>query len=272
MFKNTDDKGGVFRDRSQLTSEEVEPIGREEEIERIRDALAPLNHRNPCENLLIHGPAGTGKTTCVKHVFNQLENETRVKTVWINCWQYNTRSSLLTELLIQLGYPAPRKGKPVDELLSKTREWLDKNRCIAITLDEFDQMNEKTEIAYDLQLLNAKADNQIGVVMISNQPPAELNLDPRSQSRLNHQTLEFQPYTKDELVTILKERAEKAFHPGKVTDTALERIAEFNADKEGDCRKALTQLRRLGRGVKEKRQDKITEAIVESTSVTEDKK
>ena len=55
-------------------------------------------------------------------LFDRMEEETTSKSVYINCWQYNTRPSLLTELLIQLGYPAPRKGKPVDELLSKIRE------------------------------------------------------------------------------------------------------------------------------------------------------
>jgi cell division control protein 6 len=264
MFKNTDDKGGVFRDRSQLTSDEIEPIGREKEIERIRDALAPLNHRNPCEDLLIHGSAGTGKTTCVKHVFKQLESETRVKTVWINCWQYNTRSSLLTELLIQLGYPAPRKGKPIDALLSKVREWLDKNRCIAIALDEFDQLTEKTEVTYDLELLDEKADNQLGVVMISNQSPAKLDLDPRSQSRLTHQTLEFQPYSKDELMTILKERAGKAFYPEKITEDAIKRATVTNSRGDGDCRKAIAHLLQAGQLAERDGFSEITKTVIDS--------
>lgn len=267
MFKNTDDENRIFRDESVLLSDHdsIEPIGREDEIDKIASSLEPLSHRRKPENLLVYGPSGVGKTTCVNHVFQNLEAETRVKTVWINCWQYNTRPSLLTELLVQLGYPAPRKGKPVDELLSKLCEWLDKNRCIAVALDEFDQMNGETEIAYDLQLLNENADNQLGVVMISNQPSSKIELDPRSQSRLDYQTIEFQSYTRDELVTILKDRVEKAFYPGTVSDTTLERIAELNSDDEGDCRKAIAHLLRAGRMAEREGHTEIIKKVIEST-------
>jgi cell division control protein 6 len=96
-----------------------------------------------------------------------------VKPVYINTWQYNIRSSLLTELLIQLGCSAPRKGKPVDELLSKLREWLDKNRGVAVATDEFDQLEEDAEVVYDLQLLNQEADHHIGTILVSNKPPVK---------------------------------------------------------------------------------------------------
>ena len=269
MFKNTDSGNRILRDESVLHSEHdaIEPVGRDDEIERIATAIEPLAHRRNADDLLVYGPSGVGKTTCVRHVFRNLDTETRVETVWINCWQYNTRPSLLTELLVELGYPVPRKGKPVDELLSKLQEWLDKNRCIAVALDEFDQLDEKTEIAYDLQLLNEKTDNHLGVVMISNQPPSNLELDPRSQSRLNYQPVEFQPYTRDELVRILEDRAENAFYPGKVSRAALERIADQNLNSdEGDCRKAIAHLLRAGRLAERKGNSEITETVVESGS------
>lgn len=146
-----------------------------------------------------------GKTTCVKYVFDRLEEEAGVKSVYINCWQYNTRSSLLTELLIQLGYPAPRKGKPVDELLSKIREWMDKNRGVALALDEFDQLEDRTEVIYDLQMLNEEAENSLGIVMVSNHHPSKVQLDPRSRSRLNCHTLQFNSYDTPQLINITRE-------------------------------------------------------------------
>jgi len=113
-----------------------------------------------------------------------------------------------TELLIQLGYPAPRKGKPVDELLSKIREWLDKNRGVAVALDEFDQLQDRTEVIYDLQMLNEDSENQLGIVMVSNQHPTTIKLDPRSCSRLNCQTLEFNSYNTAQLKQVLQKRVE----------------------------------------------------------------
>lgn len=243
------DRGGVLRSETYLDTgyQPEKPVGRSSEVQRIVEAVRPVTRRKTPENLLVYGPAGTGKTTCVRHVFDHLEDETTSKSVYINCWQYNTRSSLLTELLIQLGYPAPRKGKPVDELLSKIREWLDKNRGIAVALDEFDQLENRTEIIYDLQLVNEQAKNRLGLIMVSNQHPRQIKLDPRSQSRLNCQTLEFHSYNAPQLQKILKKRVEQAFKPGTVPNEVLEEIAETVADNSGDCREALEKLLRAGR-------------------------
>ena len=199
-----------------------------------------------------------GLKACVKYVFDRLETEAGAKAVYINAWQYNSRSSLLTELLIQLGYPAPRKGKPVDELLSKLREWLDKNRGVALAIDEFDQLQEKTEIIYDLQMLNQESENSLGLVMVSNQPPSKVQLDPRSQSRLNCQTLQFNSYNAPQLQKILKKRVEQAFKPGAIPDEVTEEIAESVAENSGDCREALETLLRAGRRVDSDGRNELT--------------
>jgi len=260
MFEKPDTGKGVLRSETYLSPDYLpeEPVGRDTEIKRIADAIRPLTRRKTPENLLVHGPAGVGKTTCIKHVFERLDQETSVKTVYINCWQYNTRPSLLTELLIQLGYPAPRKGKPVDELLSKLQEWLDKNRGFAVAFDEFDQLNERTEVIYDLQLLNREAENNVGTVMMSNQDPRIIELDPRSRSRLNCQTLQFNSYTAVELEQILEERVEQAFRPGAVPDKVIEEIAEKVAEESGDCREALEILLRAGRKADREREKQVS--------------
>ena len=262
MFENSTSsrKKGVLRSETYLTSNyrPEEPVGRETEIGEIADAVRPLMHRHDANNLIIFGPAGVGKTTCTQYVTGKLENQASVKSVYINCWQYNTRSSLLTELLIQLGYPAPRKGKPVDELLSKIREWLDKNRGVAVALDEFDQLDNQTEVIYDLQMINEEADNSIGLLMVSNQHPTRITLDPRSQSRLSCKTLEFQSYNAPQLEEILQDRVEKALRPGTVTDDAIRRIAESVAENSGDCRKALKTLLRAGRKADREGKNSVT--------------
>ena len=250
MFDDTTHpRKDILRSETYLTGnyEPDEPVGRNNGIESIADAVRPLARRHNPNNILIYGPAGVGKTTCVKHVTQKLEDQASIKSVYINCWQYNTRSSLLTELLIQLGYPAPRKGKPVDELLGKIREWLDKNRGAVVVLDEFDQLDSQTEVIYDLQLVNEEAENPVGLLMVSNQHPTRISLDPRSRSRLNCQTLEFNSYNAPQLEQILQNRVQQAFHPGTVPDEVIGEIAEQVAENSGDCRKALKTLLRAGR-------------------------
>lgn len=242
-------KTGILRSEKYLS-----PIytpetaaGRDEEIQEIADALRPLVRRRPPEHILLHGPSGTGKTTCVQHVFNRLEKETSTKTVTVNCWKYNTRPSLLTAILIQLGYPIPRKGRPIDNILSKLREWLDKHKGSAVLLDEFDQLRDRTQVIYDLQHVNQEAEHSLGIIMVSNQDPSQIELGPRSRSRLNYTEVQFKPYNQKQLLRILQKRVEQAFKPGTVPEEVVETVAQKTAETSGDCRQALEILLKAGR-------------------------
>lgn len=266
MFDDDTASNGIIRAERYLTDDHapLPPVDREAELHAIRDAIRPLTKRTTPENLLVYGPPGTGKTTCVDHVFDALATETSVKTVQINCWQYSTRPALLTELLIQLGYPAPRKGKPVDALLGKLREWLDKNRSVAVALDEFDQLEDKAEIVYDLHMLSQQTENKLGLVLISNLPPDAFVLDERSWSRLHCRTVAFDPYTAADLLAILKARVEQAFRPGAVQPEVLELIADTVAESGGDCRDAFERLLQAGRRATREGAREVTPQFLES--------
>jgi len=270
VFDDASNKNTVLRSETALTDDQSEqvPVGRDHEIHRIADAVRPLTDGQNPANLLVYGPPGVGKTLCIKHVFHKLEEQTSVKPIYINCWQYNTRPSLLTQLLIEVGYPAPRKGKPVDALLSRLREWMDKQqglnrpRGFAIALDEFDQLQDKTEVIYDLLTVNRELETNLGLMMVSNRHPSQLQLDSRSQSRLNCQTLGIQPYSTTELEDVLQDRIEQAFRPDAVTDTAVAKVAETVAESNGDCRQALGLLLQAGQYAERENRDKVTADVI----------
>lgn len=265
MYSDGERSNGLLLSEAPLTTSYTpdEPVGRDAECSRLIDALRPLAYRRTAENLLIHGPAGVGKSVCVNHAFEYLEAETTVKTVFINCWQYNTRPALLAQLLINMGYPAPRKGKPVDELLARLREWLDKTQSIAVALDEFDQLQEQNKVIYDLQHLSENAENNFGVLLVSNKHPTEIQLDPRSESRFSCKTLEFRPYTADRLYEILEHRAEQAFRSDAISDEVLDYVANAVAEQSGDCRQALELLLRAGRKADREGKAEVTVDLVE---------
>jgi len=150
-------------------------------------------------------------------------------------------------LLIDLGFPAPRKGKPVDELVSKACEWLGRHKAVTVVLDEFDQLQEQTEIAYDIHHCSEKSGVPIGLYVVSNKPPAEIELDPRCESRLGLRELEFEVYDAEKLFEILKRRAEAAFEANAYSDDAIQCIADYVGANGGDCRHALELLHTAGR-------------------------
>jgi cell division control protein 6 len=275
MFEDTPARQRLLSDETYLTTsyQPEKPVGRAAEIKHLAAAVRPITHRKSPENLVLYGPAGVGKTTVVKHVFDRLEEETRVATAFINCWQYSTRSALLTELLISLGYPAPRKGKPVDELLAKFREWLEKRDAGIVALDEFDQLKHLTRVVYDLRNASEQAETAFGIVLLSNHSPSRIQLDDRSRSRLSYDTLEFTSYTSDDLVKILRQRVDHAFRRGTVTGKVLEVVADAVSEQGGDCRQALNLLLRAGRTAENQRAKKVTvdhvEPLLESLSAEE---
>lgn len=265
MFDAQQTEGKVLRSEESLTvrhSPKV-PVGRDRELRRIADAVRPVTMGRPPENLLIHGPAGVGKTTCVLHVLDRLNSEGGVDSAHINSWRYNTRPSVLTQILIELGRPVPRKGKPVDEVVERLVELLDGVRGAVVALDEFDQLQNQTEVIYDLVHAGRESGGGFGLLMVSNKHPTTIELDPRSESRLSCRTLEFRPYTHEELVAILRERAENAVKPGCIEDGVIERIAAEAASDGGDCRQALNLFLRAARTAEQDGTGRITLEVLD---------
>lgn len=267
LFKNkkTD---GILRSETYLSPDYVpdQPIGRKKEIKQIADSVRPLTRNKQPENLLLHGPAGVGKTTCTKHVLRNLETETRVETIHLNCWKYDTVSSLLTQITIELGYPTPRKGISKDELLQKIQELLHKKDSVAIALDEFDKLEKPGEALYHLKEVSKKQEkSKIGFIMISNQEINKIINEERTKSRLNHKQIKFGSYNTQQLTKILQKRVEQAFKPGSIEKSQTKKIAEEVAQKNGDCRLALKILLTAARKTDRNQQNKMKDQILKKT-------
>src|SRR3989338_2735855 len=87
------------------------PILRDSQLSEIANALQPVTTGKKPRNVFLWGPTGTGKTTCAKHVLNQLmEYTSRVLPVYINCWSNNTKLSILSTIAVALEAPLPRRG------------------------------------------------------------------------------------------------------------------------------------------------------------------
>jgi len=114
-----------------------------------------------------------------------------------------------------------------------------KDKPCIIALDEVNKLEIK-ELNDILYLL--KEIGKIGTVFISNTRKYLLNFDPRVNSRLSFNSINFPAYSNEELMTILKHRIVdcKALYPNSYSKEILEEIVDLAS---GDARIAIQTLK-----------------------------
>ena len=241
-------------------------LHRQDKVREIKDSIRPMIKGKKPENLFLCGPPGTCKSSRVKKALKELNDNSTASTVYVNAWNYDTRTSCYAKILHNLGVPMPRKGKPVDVLYDRIVEAASKKRSLVIAVDEIDQLGaEMSKTLYDLATLGDKENVKAGLIMIGCDPQALTKLDRRVKSRLSPKTIEFPSYTEEELRDILDAKVSEAFHQEAVSEQAIHMIAAFVANKSGDCRLALKILMKAGRRANSKGLDRLQVSILEET-------
>ncbi len=252
----------IFKNEEILYPEYLPPLlpHREEQIKQIARNCYPAAEGRRPQNTFIYGPPGVGKTACVKFIFREMDEKFgNVKNIYINCWDLNTPSAVLSKIIIELGWPIPRRGLAKDEMLGKLIELVKKSdKGVIICLDEVDQLIFKNqEILYDFLRINQYLKNPFGIIFISNNPYIFSKVDPRIKSSLNIEEIEFKPYSLQEMKDILNERVKEAFHTGVITPGVLILIANHAIKNGGDVRIGLECFLKAGRLAEQERAKKI---------------
>ncbi|MCS7106300.1 MAG: AAA family ATPase [Candidatus Aenigmarchaeota archaeon] len=250
----------IFKNEEVLSPEYLPEFlpHREDKIKEIARNLMPVARGAKGQNTFIFGPPGIGKTHVVKFVFREFEDfSENVKTIYINCWEYNTSLAVLTKIANELEIFVPRRGISKDEVLERLVEFLDKTKKgLVVCLDEVDQLIFKTqEVLYDLLRINQYLKNPVCLIFISNFKDVFVNLDPRIKSSLRVEEIEFKPYTVQEMKDILEERIRYAFHSAEEGVAIL--VANFAVQKGSDVRIGLECLLRAGRLAESENSDKL---------------
>ncbi len=240
---------------------------REMQIKEIARSLEPAAHGRMPINLFIYGPPGIGKTASIKYVFREFEKYSGLKTIYINCWEFNTSVAVMSEITLNLGIFVQRRGWSKDEVFSRMVEALRKwGKGVIIALDEVDQLIYKDSNAlYDLLRINQYVKIPFGLVMITNYPHVLARLEPRVKSSLRLKEIEFKPYTFLEMKDILEERAKEAFFDYEKGAVAL--AANHAIKKGGDVRIGLEILLRAGRLAEERNAKKLLTKFVREVLV-----
>ncbi len=254
LFERLKREGGdVFKDERVLMPEFLPDVlpHREREVKEIALALQPASEGRKPENLVLSGPPGTGKTSCVRHVFKELSDYSKsAVTVYINCWEYSSRYSVLCRIAEGIGELIPQTGKTPSDIIARISEVARKGKkTILVALDEFDRLvaaKEAEPVLYDLLRSREIFGVDFGVIVITNDAELVVHLDSRIKSSLGQKSLSFERYTPQQLKDILKERWKQAFF--EEADEDVVGICAAHAGKNGgDARVAVNALWRAGK-------------------------
>jgi cell division control protein 6 len=243
---------------------------RDSQMETLKYAMRPATRGARPLNAKVEGPPGTGKTTGVRKLFDELATQPGVRTVLVNCQVNATRYSVFSQLFRGMfDYEPPSSGVSFKKLFQQITDKLVENEeVMVVALDEVNYLYYESEASDTLySLLRAHEDQggaRIGVVVISSDPDLEVigELDGRVQSVFRPEDVYFPVYGQAEIVDILDERVHSGFQDGVMSPTVLDRVAELTAET-GDLRVGIDLLRRAGLNAEMRGSKTVTREDVE---------
>ena len=246
----------VFRDEHVFEIDYVPETfkHREGQMQNLTYALRPAVRGSRPLNVMVRGPPGTGKTTAVQKLFDEVGAQTReVRTIRVNCQVNATRYSVFSRLFEgTFDYEPPSSGISFKKLFGQIAEKLvEEDKVLVVALDDVNYLfyeNEASDTLYSL--LRAHEEHpgaKIGVIVVSSDPALDVidELDSRVQSVFRPEDVYFPVYGQSEIVDILGERVKRGFHDGVISRDTLEYVADLTAES-GDLRVGIDLLRRAG--------------------------
>jgi len=235
--------------------------------------LAPILMNSPVACVFVYGNPGTGKSALLLDLVNELKGEARKRkidltTAYVNCSENRTETSILLSILGQVDksreYPKMgwNRAKTIDEF---NRAFNKESKNVLIVLDEVDYALRESgdDILYHLSRINNQVKSKTSTIIISNDVRVSDYIKPRTQSAFGRIKIIFSPYNANELFDIVKERVKFAFKENVISDIVIKKIAEIEAQRGGDARKALELVDACAKIAIAKKRGKVTIDLVE---------
>ncbi len=205
-------------------------------------------------NTVCRGPPGTGKTTTVRKLFAEVEEATKdLVPIYVNCQIDNTTFGIISEVYDRLSGHLPRSaGTSTKQVFDAVARLLERDRrVLVVALDDANYLlfnNELNRVLYSLlRTHEVYPGTKIGVIVVLSDLSVNLpeRLDARVQSIFRPGEVYFNPYTADEVRSILDERARQGFYPGVLPGDELDLVVDQTM-KSGDLRVGIDLLKRAG--------------------------
>jgi cell division control protein 6 len=227
-------------------------LHRDAQLQSLLYSVRPaLSGGRPLNSLCV-GPPGTGKTTAIMKVFEEIEKHTpKIIPVLVNCQAYSTRYAVFSQLFNKLiGYAPPSSGASFKKVFGEVAKYLVENeRVLVVALDDMNYLfyeNEVNEVLYSLlRAHETHPGARIGVIAILSDTGVAHILDPKVESVFLPEEITFPKYAIGEVRDILSNRAKLGFYPGVIDETVLLRITEHTSSL-GDLRVGIDLLKRAG--------------------------
>ena len=234
--------------------------------------LAPILMGSAISCVFVYGNPGSGKTGILLELLNELKQEAdsrdiKLRTTYVNCSENRTETVILLDILSQLDKSRdyPKMGWNRAKVLQEFNNVLNEEHDhVIVLLDEVDYVLKESgdDILYHLSRINGQVASSVSTIVISNDVRVNDYIKPRTNSTIGRVKVIFPPYSDAELFDILRDRAAHAFKKGVVGDVVLRKIAEIEAQRDGDARKAMELLDNCAKNAIAKHRDKITLDLV----------
>lgn len=206
--------------------------GRGPQLDALSAVLEPATRGKPAESCWEIGPSGAGKTATARHLLEQLRVDYDIPFAHVECVG-STHWELLRDIAAQHPQAAQHDGMGTAQLLDLLEDAV--TEPFVVVLDEFDGLETPAVLA-DLASLDA-----VSLVCVAHDQDDAIGVVPEAAESLRHsRAIQFEPYTVDAILEILRARADTGLRPGVVDDDQLTRIADEVA---GSARYGVQSLR-----------------------------
>jgi cell division control protein 6 len=228
---------------------------REEQLRLLAQMFKPLLVGTP-QNVIIKGPVGSGKTVLSKKFCSDFTLIARrqgriIDYVHINCRRRSSDAMVLLGVLTHFDPRFPDRGFSVEEMLQVLHRNLQRRGSqLLLVLDEADALIKKqgSNLIYNLTRFtdeSIKNSNPVSIIMISQKDLLpELEESVLSTFKRSN-TITLEKYSYNDLVDIIKQRVDLAFHKNVVSTESIDLIADIAA-VWGDARFAIELLWKAG--------------------------
>jgi archaeal cell division control protein 6 len=235
-----------------VSSEPSQVVGRAKQRDRIVEFLSASQEHRQNNALYIYGSPGTGKSLLVRKIAEELgQREPGARHfVSVNCMGVERCWSIFDIVLRQLnasqsfGSSCSSSSSKKKDGADALRRWIrDCERSVVVVLDEVDALHVGggDQVLYEWfdMSLGAARLPQLRLVCISNELDLTARLRRLEQRNTLPLSLQFQPYSADELSEIVGERIKRLAAAGVFDARAIRLATSRVANESGDARKVL---------------------------------